>query len=122
MRRSRRIRRSRPTRTAARAIALRCRDTEGAALTDTIVAPPTHGTLSGRRGVTYTPAADYSGADSFTFRVPDSKADSNLAKVNITVKPVNDPPEGEGLYASEVRFGSGNRVPCGARTVDGPTR
>ena len=40
----------------------------------------------------YTPAADYNGADSFTFKVNDGLADSNTATVAITVDAVNDPP------------------------------
>ncbi len=42
--------------------------------------------------VTYTPAANYNGADSFTFKVNDGGLDSNTATVNLTVNPVNDPP------------------------------
>jgi len=42
--------------------------------------------------VTYTPAANYNGPDSFTFRVWDGAAFSNTATVSITVTPVNDPP------------------------------
>jgi PKD repeat protein len=42
--------------------------------------------------VTYTPAANYHGSDSFTFKASDGKADSNTATVSITVNPVNDLP------------------------------
>jgi predicted negative regulator of RcsB-dependent stress response len=35
--------------------------------------------------VTYTPAANYIGADSFTFKARDSTADSNVATVSITI-------------------------------------
>ena len=34
----------------------------------------------------YTPQTDFTGADSFTFRVNDGKADSNVATVSITVR------------------------------------
>jgi hypothetical protein len=47
--------------------------------------------------VTYTPAANYNGPDSFTFKVNDGHADSAPATVNITVTPVNDDPEIQSL-------------------------
>jgi len=40
----------------------------------------------------YTPAAEQSGADSFTFKVNDGAADSNIATVSISIKAVNDAP------------------------------
>jgi Ca2+-binding RTX toxin-like protein len=62
-------------------------------LTYSIVTPPAHGALSGAEANwTYTPAANYSGPDSFTFRANDGVNDSNVATVSITVDPVNDPP------------------------------
>jgi endonuclease G len=55
-------------------------------LTYSIVSGPSHGTLSGTPpALTYTPAANYNGTDSFTFKANDSAADSNTATVNITV-------------------------------------
>ena len=55
--------------------------------------PPAHGTLSGTApNLTYTPAANYNGADSFTFKVNDGTVDSAPATVSITVTPVNDAP------------------------------
>lgn len=64
-------------------------------LTYTIVDAPQHGTLSGGTGAarTYTPAADFSGDDQFTFTASDGKATSAKRTVKITVKPVNDPPK-----------------------------
>ena len=56
-------------------------------------APPAHGTLSGTApNLTYTPAANYNGADSFTFKVNDGTVDSAAATVSITVTAVNDAP------------------------------
>lgn len=58
---------------------------------------PTHGTLifSTSGGFTYTPAANYNGPDSFTYRANDGQLASNdLATVSITVTPVNDAPVG----------------------------
>ena len=64
-------------------------------LTYVKVLGPTKGTVvidaaTGR--YTYTPAKDYNGADSFTFKVNDSRADSATATVTIVVNPVNDAP------------------------------
>src|SRR5262249_21977256 len=42
--------------------------------------------------VTYTPGPDYSGGDSFNFKVNDGNADSNVSTVTIGVTPMNDPP------------------------------
>src|SRR5204862_6122895 len=42
--------------------------------------------------VTYTPATNYNGADSFTFTVNDGSLTSAVATVSITVTAVNDAP------------------------------
>lgn len=77
----------------ALAITLTGTDVEGSALTGTIVTPPAHGTLSGGgANLVYTPTANYSGPDSFTFKVNDGSVDSAPATVSITVNPVNDGP------------------------------
>jgi VCBS repeat-containing protein len=54
---------------------------------------PAHGTVTGSGpNVTYTPAANYNGADSFTFKANDGTADSNSVTVSITVNAINDAP------------------------------
>ncbi|MFZ4596223.1 MAG: Ig-like domain-containing protein, partial [Verrucomicrobiaceae bacterium] len=56
---------------------------------------PAQGTLSAIAGnqVTFTPALNFNGSASFTFKATDSDgADSNTATVSITVSPVNDQP------------------------------
>ncbi len=74
----------------------------------TIVSPPADGVLSGSGGArTYTPAADFNGADSFTYEVTDrgdpdncgapgpacdAPLTSSTATVSITVGAVNDAP------------------------------
>ena len=72
-------------------------DAEGQVLTYTIVTPPAHGALvpltPGSASQTYTPAADYHGPDSFTYRVNDGRLDSNEdGTVTLTVTPRNDAP------------------------------
>nr|MBP7213503.1 ExeM/NucH family extracellular endonuclease [Anaerolineaceae bacterium] len=78
-------------------ITLIASDGDGDTLTYSIVAQPTHGSLSLVSGnkFTYTPNANYFGGDSFTFKANDTKADSNIATVSITVLPVNDAPVAE---------------------------
>ncbi|HZI20287.1 MAG TPA: Ig-like domain-containing protein [Pyrinomonadaceae bacterium] len=68
-------------------------DADGDALTYTVVSAPANGTLTGAApALVYAPAPNYNGPDSFTFKVNDGKADSNLATVSINVTPVNDAP------------------------------
>ena len=74
-------------------VVLAASDAEGDALTYSIVAGPAHGTLSGNPpSLIYTPAAGFSGSDSFTFRANDGQAFSNTATVSITVTAIVAPP------------------------------
>jgi VCBS repeat-containing protein len=68
-------------------------DVDSQRLTYTKVSNPAHGivTISGS-GATYTPAANYYGSDSFTYKVDDFIEESEPATVSITVTPVNDAP------------------------------
>ncbi len=61
-------------------------DADGDSLTATIVASPTHGTISlnANGSLLYTPTVGYSGSDSFGYRASDGSATSN-ATVTITV-------------------------------------
>ncbi len=75
------------------AITLTGSDADGDSLKFTVVGNPTHGSLSGTApSVTYRPAANYNGKDSFTFTVEDGIAAPSEDVVSITVTPVNDPP------------------------------
>src|SRR5206468_315573 len=69
-------------------------DPEGDALTAILVSGPSHGTLTlnPNGGFSYTPAANYNGLDSFSYKANDGTADSNVATVTITISPVNDAP------------------------------
>jgi VCBS repeat-containing protein len=69
-------------------------DADSDPLTALLVSGPAHGslTLNANGSFTYTPAADFNGSDSFTYKANDGSADSNVAMVTITVNPVNDPP------------------------------
>jgi VCBS repeat-containing protein len=68
-------------------------DVDGDNLTYHVVDGPQHGTLSGSgANLTYTPEANYNGADSFTYKATDGTADSGPATVTITVHAVNDAP------------------------------
>lgn len=69
-------------------------DIDSATLTAFINANATHGTvtLNTDGSFSYTPAANYNGPDSFTYQANDGTDNSNIATVNITVNPVNDPP------------------------------
>ncbi len=68
-------------------------DAEGDSMTAVLDTPPTHGTvvLNTNGAFTYTPVADYSGADAFTYHATDGK-NSTPVTVSITVTPVNDIP------------------------------
>jgi len=57
-------------------------------------AGPNHGTLSlnADGSFSYSPAANFNGTDSFTYKASDGQAQSGVATVTITVTPVNDAP------------------------------
>ncbi|QNT77021.1 tandem-95 repeat protein [Dehalogenimonas etheniformans] len=86
----------------AKAITLTATDVDGNPLTYSIIGSPSHGTLGTVSGssVTYTPAANYYGSDSFTFKANDGTVDSNIATVNITITSVNDLPVADGKTVS----------------------
>ncbi len=77
-------------------------DVEGDALTYSLVDATTHGLVEVLPGgsYSYTPAADFFGTDSFSFRANDGTLDSNVATVSITVNPVNDAPVAQDDEAS----------------------
>src|SRR6185312_15547197 len=71
-----------------KSITLVATDSNNDPLQYTVVTQPAHGTITGGATAsrTYTPATDYVGTDSFTFKANDGIADSNIATVSITVQ------------------------------------
>ena len=78
-------------------ITLVANDADGDPLTYSIVAQPDHGSLGDLvvNKVTYTPDENYHGVDAFTFKVNDTKVDSNTATVSITINSIEDVPVAE---------------------------
>jgi DNA/RNA endonuclease G (NUC1) len=105
----------------AKSITLTASDVEtpSGSLVYNVTAGPSHGTLSGTApNLTYTPAANYNGPDSFTFTVTDTGDGSSgaltsaPATVSITVNAVNDAPT--------ANAGADQTIECtGAATLDG---
>src|SRR5439155_92019 len=69
-------------------------DVDGDTLNAVLVSQPAHGslTLNSNGSFSYTPAANYSGTDSFTYKANDGQADSGIATVTITITAANDAP------------------------------
>ena len=69
-------------------------DADGDALTAVLQGAPSHGsvTVNADGSYSYTPAANYVGADSFVVQVDDGHGGTTTATVNVTVTAVNDNP------------------------------
>lgn len=69
-------------------------DAESVALTLISVTPPAHGTASVNPDgtVSYTPAPDFFGMDTFNYTATDGDGGTGTAVVNVTVSPINDAP------------------------------
>ncbi|RPI54861.1 MAG: tandem-95 repeat protein [Acidobacteria bacterium] len=96
-------------------------DVDGDNVSALEVTAPAHGTLAlnPSGSFIYTPAANYSGKDVFTYRVNDGTASSDVATVLLTVNPVNDAPVASNstLTANE---GSAANGSLAATDIDGP--
>ncbi|WP_431685685.1 Ig-like domain-containing protein [Hahella sp. NBU794] len=74
-------------------VTLQGADIDSDSLTFSVLEDPAHGTLSGETPtLRYMPSANFNGVDSFTYRVNDGLADSAVATVTLTVRPVSDAP------------------------------
>jgi len=68
-------------------------DPDGDTVVYSVVTVPAHGGLSGTApNLTYIPNKNFSGPDSFTFKVNDGTNDSAVTTVSIAITPENDPP------------------------------
>lgn len=76
-------------------------DEDGDALTFIIVTQPANGSvvIDGDTA-TYTPAANFSGTDSFSFKVNDGTSDSDVVTVTLNVEAVADAPVASAVTAS----------------------
>jgi hypothetical protein len=71
-------------------------DADGDTLSVTAVTQGTHGAVAitgGGTGVSYTPALNYFGPDSFTYTVSDGNGGTDTATVTVNVTPVQDAPD-----------------------------
>jgi len=93
----------------------------GTSLSATLITDATHGTVSltPDGAFVYTPVADYSGPDSFSYTASDGTLDSNVATVSIEVEAVNDPPVAvdAAVKMTEGTVATGTLV---ASDIDGP--
>ncbi|NQT69847.1 MAG: tandem-95 repeat protein [Desulfobacteraceae bacterium] len=103
------------------AITLTGSDIDGDSLIYQIIGVPSHGMLSGTApNLTYNPAENYNGSDSFTFKVNDGSADSDPATMTIAVSPVNDAPMADaGLDQTVFRGDTAVLDGSGSGDIDG---
>lgn len=95
-------------------------DDDEDSLTFEVIAAPTHGQLSGAPpALTYDPAPDHFGLDSFLFVVSDGALTSEPAAVTIQIAPVDDPPQVDA--GPDTDAGPGPRLTlAGQVSDDGP--
>lgn len=87
---------------SARGVLANDTDMEGDPLTVALLSGPSHGSLflNADGSFLYSPSANFTGTDSFTYRANDGAADSNIVTVSILVTPVNNAPVAMGDYFS----------------------
>ena len=109
---------------SSNAIDVLANDTDGVdageTLTVTAVTQPTNGSAAfTATGVTYTPAANFFGADSFTYTISDGNGGTATATVNVTVTNVNDDPVAVNDTATVAEDSSSNAIDVLANDTDG---
>ncbi|MGY0195696.1 tandem-95 repeat protein [Leptothrix sp. BB-4] len=96
-------------------------DVDGDSVSYKLASGPAHGTVVIKTdgSYSYTPAADYNGADTFTYTVSDSNGGSNTYTATVTVGAVNDAPTAAdtAIAAKEDAIKTGNLAT--AKDVDG---
>ncbi|HSA98463.1 MAG TPA: tandem-95 repeat protein, partial [Candidatus Nitrosotenuis sp.] len=88
-----------------------------------IESAPTNGiaTVNGGNTITYTPSPNYSGQDSYQYRVTDASGDFAVATVKITVSPVNDAPTISAIAPTTAPELAPITFDASATDVDSPT-
>jgi hypothetical protein len=96
-------------------------DPDGDPLTVVATTSPTHGTIviGGDNSITYTPEAEFHGADSFSYTIRDDSGAEATATVNIVVNSINDAPTSIELTGDSVDEDSPGAA-IGAVTVADP--
>src|SRR5262249_18711795 len=79
--------------------------------------------LNADGSVTYTPTGNYNGPDSFSYTISDGHGGTSTAQVNLTVTPVNDPPQAVGdtyhmTQGQTLTVNAANGVPPNDTDVD----
>jgi len=105
-------------------IILNAIDPNGDAITYSISAQPSHGSVAFAPGgdgteVIFTPAKDFAGTDTFSYIASDPYSAGLPAVVTVTVNPVNDPPVAFDV-AGDAREDSPVDIPLVAQDVDNP--
>ncbi|WP_397584679.1 S8 family serine peptidase, partial [Sphingorhabdus sp.] len=105
----------------SKTIAITATDADNDALTYTISTAAARGTTNISGGtITYTPAKDYNGTDSFVVTASDGKGGTAIQAINITVTPVNDAPVfADTSQAISAVVGTAKTVTLSATDVDG---
>ena len=94
-------------------------DAEGDTLTVTAVTQGAHGSVANNStSVSYTPAHDFFGSDSFTYTISDGNGGTDTATVSVTVLNVEDPPHATNDSATILEDSGANTINVLANDTD----